>query len=104
MARRGRRRALAVIFVLGATLLTGGNPSRSMASGKPSPQKRFLAVAESFNQVELLTIVTTSQTQVTGQPVLAAGTRVRLSGIRQGRTVTAGRIEVIAPVPPPSPD
>lgn len=91
MTQRHSKRSLAALFVLSATLITGGTVQQnSVPTG--TVQKRFLAMTG--DSASLITIVATDKTYTNG--ALPAGTRVRLIGTIRGNTIIANRIDVMS--------
>ncbi len=86
--RQKRRLAL---FMLGVTVLVAGHvpAAKSLTAGR-----RFLAVENSTGH-RLVTVITDSSTNIIDPSPLYAGLRVRVYGIRNGRTIRARRIEVM---------
>ncbi|MDA8193676.1 MAG: hypothetical protein M0Z53_06735 [Thermaerobacter sp.] len=85
------RRNLAVLLMVGATILVAGNTS---ASRGPFPVRRFLAVATN-NEKSLITIVARQEILDQMSVPLRAGTRVRLVGVPHGHTIEANRIDIL---------
>ncbi len=91
MGHRSRSRKVLASFVMGATLLTGGSIPYS---GRGSPTRRFLAIAN-IESPALVTVQATPLTEVIGHADLLPGVQVRLAGSLHGNTLWATRIEVI---------
>lgn len=92
MTQRHRKRSLAALFILSATLITGGSVQQSSIP-RGTVQKRFLAMTG--DSASLITIVATDKTYTNGAS-LPAGTRVRLIGTIRGNTIIANRIDVMS--------
>ncbi len=89
--KRGRSRQFAVALVLGVTIVAGTGFTRST---QMPPVRRFLAV-DNYSGRSLITVVTDASTSILHSNPLYAGLKVRVYGIRTGRTIRAQRIEVM---------
>ena len=89
--RAGRSRQIAVALVLGVTIVATTGWTRSAAI---RPVHRFLAV-DNYSGRSLLTVVTDPTTSILLSNPLYAGLRVRVYGVKTGRTIHAQRIEVM---------
>lgn len=92
MAHGQRRRKLAVVLMLGVTILAGSGASSN--GPRVSSVRRFLAVDNTSGR-SLLTVVTDDSTAIVNPSPLYAGLKVRVYGIQTGRTIHAQRIEVM---------
>ena len=93
MAHGRRRRQLAVVLMLGVTIVAGsGVPASAQATFHT--MRRFLAVDNNSGR-SLLTVVTDSSTAILNPSPLYAGLKVRVYGVKHGRTIRAQRIEVM---------
>lgn len=92
MAHGHCRRQVAIVLMLGVTILVGG--STSQGQGNIKTVRRFLAV-DNISGRSLLTVVADARTSVADQVQLSAGTQVRIYGVRAGRTIHAQRIDIL---------
>ena len=96
MAKGRRRHQLAVVLMLGVTIVAGkGLPGSSGAPvGRVSSVKRFLVV-DNTSERSLLTVVADASTAILNPSPLYAGLKLRVYGVQTGRTIRARRIEVM---------
>ncbi len=96
MAKGRRRHQLAVVLMLGVTIVAGkGLPGSSGAPvGRVSSVKRFLVV-DNTSERSLLTVVADASTAILNPSPLYAGLKLRVYGVQTGRTIRAQRIEVM---------
>ncbi len=85
-----QKRRLAVLM-LGVTILVAGH---GPAAKTLAASRRFLAVDNSSGR-RLVTVVTDASTNIVDPSPLYAGLRLRVYGVRNGRTIRARRIEVM---------
>jgi len=88
-----RRRPLAVMLMVGVTIVVGSAWSPPSVRTLPN-LRRFLAVDHASGGT-LVTILTDAQTRPADIPVMAAGLKVRVYGVRTGRTIRAVRMEAM---------
>lgn len=96
MAKGRRRRQFAVVLMLGVTIVAGnGIPGGSKAQTAAFKSvKRFLAVDNTSGQ-SLITVVADASTSILNPSPIYAGLKLRVYGIKTGRTIRAHRIEVM---------
>lgn len=90
MTHKARRRNLAIVLMLGVTIVAGTGLVRR--SDSVASVRRFLAVDNHSRQV-LMTVVTDASTAISSPGPLHAGLQVRVYGVQVGRTIRAHRIE-----------
>lgn len=86
-----KKRKLAMMLMLGATIVVAGHGSNNRGV---TSSRRFLAMAGNSDR-SLITIVARQDLLDRVAVPLTAGTRIRIIGTPQGRTIKANRIDVL---------